>query len=193
MSIERLRALAAELVTEAYPLCLNRGTRAHIVRLSQQLDVAHREVEKAQRTNGQSVSMTDEDPAAKVDRLTAELVAAYEAARADTVAVLFKRLPATREAADDGETAYSTVERRHADTKNRTIVDMDGVADELLPLCYLRTESADSEDLGWTWVDILKILDNADVKKFRDFIIGLHHIGTAIPFDPRTSGQPETT
>ena len=193
MSIEHLRRLAlAEVPTNDYPLCLNPEIRMRMVVLTSQITAAKREAEKVNSGQPSGRSMADEDPATTVERLTAELEAVYEEAKPDSIVLVFRRLAASRDVAEDGETAYSTIERRHTNSKSRAI-DMDAVADDLLPACYERAESADGEDVGLTWLEVKRHLDQADIKQLRSFAIGIHHTGAAIPFDPRTFGQPATT
>lgn len=194
MSIEHLRALALDehAPTAEWTLCLNRDLRLRIVDLMRQIGAATRLAEKLTNGDPTSLSLTDEDPTSRAERLTGELEALYEEARPDSIVLVFRRLPATRDVAEDGETAYSTVERRHTNNKTRA-VDVPAVAADLLPLCYERAESADGEDVGLTWLQVLRTLDAADLDQLGQMVFGLHHIGAAVPFDPRTSGRPETT
>ena len=192
MSIEHLRDLALnELAPTAdYAICLDRDLRQQMVILMGQINAATTKAQKIAAGQIPAGSMTDEDPASKAERLTGELEALYEQAKSDSIVVIFRRLPATRDVAEEGETAYSTIARRHT-TKGG--VDLDAVADDLMPESYLRAESADGEDVGLTWLQVKRTFDQGDLKQIRAMLIGLHHTGAAVPFDPRTFGQPETT
>ena len=114
---------------------------------------------------------------------------AEDAARDSSMVLIFKRLPATRDSAEDGEQSYAELEDA-ATTGGKT--NYDRLADLLLAACYVRADSV-AGDLGLSWREASRPLDDRDLEQLRNMIVGHHRMGAAIPFDPRTSGQPETT
>ena len=107
MSIEHLRDLALnELAPTAdYAICLDRDLRQQMVILMRQINDATAKAQKIAAGQTPAGSMADEDPASKAERLTSELEALYEQAKPDSIVVIFRRLPATRDVAEEGETA----------------------------------------------------------------------------------------
>ena len=77
-------------------------------------------------------------------------------------------------------------------TDDKGTVDYEAMAAELLRVCYLRTESVHG-DLDLSWREASRLVDDSDMQNLRNLIVGHHRLGARIPFDPRSSGQPETT
>ena len=140
-------------------------------------------------------SMTDPDPIDKAKAELADATAALTTAMDDalpwSVAIIFGSLPTSDEGLREGESySYEGLRDEMSDDGQ---IDTDAFADRLLTLCYLRTESPDSEDMDLAWAEASRLLDVSDRKTVRAMIIGHHLVGAAIPFDPRTSGQSATT
>ena len=195
-ALQDLRALAlGDSPTAEFPICLDRELRLACVALRQQyLDVKQRLDGLADSDRDGSTAL-DEAPLedrlrAQLDDIEARLQEAEEAAAPHSMVLIFKRLPATPDSADDGEPDYFTVEQEHTDNKGH--VDQDALAGALLPLCYLRTESVHG-DLDLTWSQAIRQADSSDLHYMRAIILGHHRMGARIPFDPRSYGQPATT
>lgn len=189
MSIEMLRALIlADPPTATYPLCFDPIKRLHIAETIGALTAKRAERDRAQPD---AQSLAEEPAAVRIGREIADLETQLEAAFADardqSLVLIFTRLPA---AGNDGA-SYAAVEDQHTDDKGK--LAWDTFADELLTRCFLRAESADGEDIGVTWADVLHAIDVADLVNLRALIIGHHRMGASIPLDPRSSGRPETT
>ena len=199
-SIDMLRTLALDYRPEApYFVCLDRDKRMAIV-AARQLEADAREhlndvLQQDPEDVAAAQSMTDPDPIdkakAELDGATAALATAMDDAMPWSVAIIFGSLPTSDEGLREGE-SYS-YEGLRDEMSDDGMIDTDAFADRLLTLCYLRTESPDSEDMNLTWAEASRLLDVSDRKNVRNMIIGHHLVGAAIPFDPRTSGQSATT
>ena len=199
-TIDMLRALALDYRPEApYFVCLDRDKRMDISAARQQETAAREHLENLLQQDPEETaaaqSMTDPDP---IDQAKADLAAA-EAAHATAMedalpwsaSIIFGNLPTTDEGLREGESySYEGLRDEMSDDGK---IDTDAFADRLLALCYLRTESPDSEDLNLAWAEASRLLDVSDRKTVRAMIIGHHLVGAAIPFDPRTFGQSATT
>ena len=194
-ALQMLRALALSYAPTAdYPVCLDREKRLEILALRQQAVAVKAKLDGLDASDDEGATI-GEEPAA--DRLTRELsdledriAEAEEGAKDQSVVLIFKRLPATPDSADEGEVAYSTIEAQHTDDKGA--VDYEAMAADLLRVCYLRTESVHG-DLDLSWREASRLVDDSDMQNLRNLIVGHHRLGARIPFDPRSSGQPETT
>ena len=199
-TIDMLRMLALDYRPEApYFVCLDRDKRMAIV-AARQLEADAREhlndvLQQDPEDVAAAQSMTDPDPIdkakAELDGATAALATAMDDAMPWSVAIIFGSLPTSDEGLREGE-SYS-YEGLRDEMSDDGMIDTDAFADRLLTLCYLRTESPDSEDMNLTWAEASRLLDVSDRKNVRNMIIGHHLVGAAIPFDPRTSGQSATT
>ena len=197
-TLDTLRAMALDHRPEAdYFVCLDRAKRMRIFTLQQQLQALEgRRAALTDDPEGEadtSRSLTDPDEtvelAEKIAHASEELAQATEDARPWSVAIVFASLPDTDEAAREGEQSYmSVVKRLSVDGQ----IDTDAFGDELLRLCYSRTEAADG-DLNLTWTEAARLIDSADRTMLRRLIVGHHRVGAAVPFDPRTSGPSVTT
>ena len=199
-TLDMLRTLALDYRPEApYFVCLDRDKRMAVSAARQQEAAAREHLEKLLQQDPEDIaaaqSMTDPDP---IDQAKADLAAA-EAAHATAMedalpwsaSIIFGSLPTTDEGLREGESySYEGLRDEMSDDGK---IDTDAFADRLLTLCYLRTESPDSEDMGLAWAEASRLLDVSDRKTVRAMIIGHHLVGAAIPFDPRTSGQSATT
>lgn len=199
-TIDMLRMLALDYRPEApYFVCLDRDKRMAIV-AARQLEADAREhlnnvLQQDPEDVAAAQSMTDPDPIDKANAELADATAALTTAMDDalpwSVAIIFGSLPTSDEGLREGEShSYDGILGEMSDDGK---VDTDAFADRLLTLCYLRTESPDSEDMNLTWAEASRLLDVSDRKNVRVMIIGHHLVGAAIPFDPRTSGQSATT
>lgn len=194
-ALQALRALALSYAPTAdYSVCLDREKQVGIIALRQQHQLLSAKLQGLDSSDDEGATLGDE-PAA--DRLARELVEleqriadAEDGAKDQSVVLIFKRLPATPDSAEDGEPTYSDMEEEHTD--NQRHVDYDALGAALLPVCYLSTESAHG-DLGLSWHEAARMLGAGDMQALRNMIVGHHRLGAAIPFDPRSSGQPETT
>ena len=199
-SIDMLRTLALDYRPEApYFVCLDRDKRMAIT-AARQLEADAREhldtvLQQDPEDAAAAQSMTDPDPVDKAKAELADATAALTAAMDDalpwSVAIIFGTLPTSDEGLREGESySYEGLRDEMSDDGK---IDTDAFADRLLTLCYLRTESPDSEDMDLTWAEASRLLDVSDRKTVRAMIIGHHLVGAAVPFDPRTSGQSATT
>lgn len=199
-TIDMLRMLALDYRPEApYFVCLDRDKRMAIV-AARQLEADAREHLNKVLLGGSDLgvllSMTDPDPIDKANAELADATAALTTAMDDalpwSVAIIFGSLPTSDEGLREGEShSYEGLLGEMSDDDGK--IDTDAFADRLLTLCYLRTESPDSEDMNLTRAEASRLLDVSDRKNVRAMIIGHHLVGAAIPFDPRTSGQSATT
>ena len=199
-TIDMLRMLALDYRPEApYFVCLDRDKRMAIVAARQLEADAREHLDNVLHQDPEDVaaaqSMTDPDPVDKANAELADATAALTTAMDDalpwSVAIIFGSLPTSDEGLREGE-SYS-YEGLLGEMSDDGKVDTDAFADRLLTLCYLRTESPDSEDMNLAWAEASRLLDVSDRKNVRAMIIGHHLVGAAIPFDPRTSGQSATT
>ena len=194
MSLERLRALALEHnPTTEYFVCLDPAKRLELVGLRQRWLRTKQERDDynpAEDPGDLASEATPDRLDRELSELEAQIAAAEEDAREDSIALVFRRLPASADSADEGDTDFDSLVRQH--TSERGAVDVAAVSDALPALCYLRSESSEG-DLGLTWREAAKTLDAADLRTIRAQLWGHHNIGAAVPFDPRTSGQHETT
>lgn len=143
-----------------------------------------------------SGSMGDKTPHTRIDQqiteLETEIAAAEDAARPDSIAIIFRRLPATSDSTtDDGQPCYEDLLKQATDTD--TGYNHDRLGDLLLRACFVAAENADGKPVEGGWDDVLTVLDYGDLGFHRNALIGFHQIGSTIPFDPRTSGKPATT
>ena len=194
MSLERLRALALEHnPTTEYFVCLDPAKRLELVGL-RQLWLRTKQERDDYRPEHDDGDLASEATPDRLDRELSELeeqiAAAEDDAREDSIALVFRRLPASADSADEDEMDFESLVRAY--TGERGNVDVGAVSRRLPELCYLRAESSEG-DLGLTWREAAKTLDAADLRTLRAQLWGHHNIGAAVPFDPRTSGQPETT
>ena len=199
-TIDMLRTLALDYRPEApYFVCLDRDKRMAIVAARQLEADAREHLDNVLQQDPEDVaaaqSMTDPDPIDKAKAELADATAALATAMDDampwSVAIIFGSLPTSDEGLREGEPySYEGLRDEMSDDGK---IDTDAFADRLLTLCYLRTESPDSEDMDLTWAEASRLLDVSDRKTVRAMIIGHHLVGAAIPFDPRTSGQSATT
>ena len=199
-TIDMLRMLAIDYRPEApYFVCLDRDKRMAIV-AARQLEADAREhlnnvLQQDPEDVAAAQSMTDPDPIDKANAELADATAALTTAMDDalpwSVAIIFGSLPTSDEGLREGES--HSYEGLLGEMSDDGMIDTDAFADRLLTLCYLRTESPDSEDMNLTWAEASRLLDVSDRKNVRAMIIGHHLVGAAIPFDPRTSGQSATT
>ena len=199
-TIDMLRTLALDYRPEApYFVCLDRDKRMAIVAARQLEADAREHLDNVLQQDPEDVaaaqSMTDPDPIDKANAELADATAALATAMDDalpwSVAIIFGSLPTADEGLREGE-SYS-YEGLLGEMSDDGKVDTDAFADRLLTLCYLRTESPDSEDMSLAWAEASRLLDVSDRKNVRAMVIGHHLVGAAIPFDPRTSGQSVTT
>ena len=193
-ALQMLRALALSYAPTAdYPVCLDREKRLEILALRQQA-VAVKTKLDGLASDDEGATIGEEPAHDRLARELADLEAriteAEEGAKDQSVILIFKRLPATPDSADEGEVAYSTIEAQHTDDKGA--VDYEAMAADLLRACYLRAESVHG-DLELSWREASRLVDDSDMQNLRNMIVGHHRIGARIPFDPRSSGQPETT
>lgn len=194
-ALQALRALALSYAPTAdYPVCLDREQRLTILALRQQYQTVQANIDGLDADADAGKSLGDEPAADRLARDLADLeqriTDAEDAAKDSSIVLVFKRLPPTPDSCDEGEVAYSDMEARHADEKGA--VDFEALGAALLPVCYLRTDSAHG-DLDLTWHGACRQLDDSDLRLLRSMIVGHHRIGARIPFDPRSSGQHETT
>lgn len=195
MSIEHLRTLALTYAPTAdYSVCLDREQQLHLIGLRTRLFDVQARRDRLVNSGDLPKQTLGETPA--VDALAAELAdiehqidAAQEAARENSLVLVFRRLPATPDSADEGEESYSELEQ-DATVDGKT--DWKRLGDRLLSACYLRADSAYG-DVGLSWAEASRPLDDRDLDELRNMILGHHRLGAAIPFDPRNSGQPATT
>lgn len=195
MSIEHLRTLALTYAPTAdYSVCLDREQQLHLIALrTRLLDVQARRDRLAsggdlpKQTLGETPIV--DQLAAEVADLERQLDAAQDAAAENSIVLVFRRLAATPDSADEGEPSYSEVE---ASVTVDGKTDWDQVGDLLLAACYLRADSAFG-DVGLSWAEASRPLDDRDLDELRNMIIGHHRLGAAVPFDPRNSGRPATT
>ena len=200
-SIDMLRTLALDYRPEApYFVCLDRGKRMAITAARQLEANAREHLDNLLQQDPEDVaaaqSMTDPDPVDKAKAELADAAAALTTAMDDampwSVAIIFGSLPTSDEGLREGESySYEGLLGEMSDDDGK--IDTDAFADRLLTLCYLRTESPDSEDMDLEWAEASRLLDVSDRKTVRAMIIGHHLVGAAIPVDPRTSGQSATT
>lgn len=194
-ALQMLRALALSYAPTAdYSVCLDREKQLRIVALRQQHQALSAKLQGLDASDDEGATIGEEQAHDKLARelsdLEARIAEAEDGAKDQSVVLIFKRLPATPDSAEDGETAYSELEAQHTDDKQH--VDYEALGAALLPACYLRTESAHG-DLGLSWHEAARMLGAGDMQALRNMIVGHHRLGAAIPFDPRSSGQPETT
>ena len=195
-ALQALRALALDSAPTAdFPVCLDREKRLVIIGLRQQYQAVKERLDGLADSDQDQHETLDAEPLDERLRrdlatIEARLQEAEDAAAEVSMVLIFKRLPATADSADAGETSYHDVEAEHTDDQGA--VDQDAVADALMPLCYLRTDSVHG-DLGLTWSQAARQLDSSDLAYLRAVLIGHHRMGARIPFDPRSSGQPATT
>ena len=194
-ALQALRALALSYAPTAdYSVCLDREKQVGIIALRQQHQLLSAKVEGLDASDDDGNTLGEESASDRLARELAELeqriADAEEAAKDQSVVLIFKRLPATLDSAEYGETAYSELEDQYTDAKRN--VDYEALGAALLPVCYLRTESAHG-DLGLSWHEAARMLGAGDMQALRNMIVGHHRLGAAIPFDPRSSGRPEAT
>lgn len=198
MSLDTLRALALSYRPEQhYSVCLDRDLQIERVMLMREITATQAELDRLDQPapDARPRQSVGEKPAqqvlaAKIEQLTADLEALDERARPKSVSLFFSRLPITDDGADEGQESYEHVVNRFTDENDR--VNTDKLASALLPLTYLRTEAVDGGNLNLTWKQIAATLGRADIELLRHMILGHHEAGSAVPFDPRTSGLPET-
>ena len=204
-ALQALRELALTYAPTAdYPVCLDREKRLEILALRQQYQAKHDKLQALDDSDRAGDSLGDEPIEDRLARELAEIEArmaeAEDAAKDVSVVLIFKRLPATPDSADEGEASFSEIEA--ACTRRPMIggpahpddgkVDYEAVGDALMSACYLRTDSIHG-DLGLTWHEASRQLDSTDLQWLRSILLGHHRTGARIPFDPRSSGLPETT
>lgn len=194
-ALQALRALALSYAPTAdYSVCLDREKQVGIIALRQQHQLLSAKVEGLDASDDEGASVGEEPAADRLARELAELeqriAAAEEAAKDQSVVLIFKRLPATPDSADEDEVSYAELEGDYTDDKRH--IDYEALGAALLPACYLRTESAHG-DLGLSWHEAARMLGAGDMQALRNMIVGHHRLGAAIPFDPRSSGRPEAT
>ena len=193
-----LRALALDYRAEIpYFVCLDRDRRmdlslikAEMTRLQERKD----DLANGDADADTNRSMSDPDETVEITRrlaeLGTELEAAMEEARPWSVAIIFGSIPTTDDGARPGEASYESLVELMTDEDGK--IDTDAFADELLRLCYLRTETAEG-NLELTWQEAARLADATDWALLRRMVIGHHKVGNTIPFDPRTSGPSATT
>ena len=184
----------AYVPTADYPIILDREKQIGIAALRAQHQVLSEKLQGLDSSDDEGATL-GEEPAA--DRLSRELVEleqriadAEEAAKDQSVVLVFGRLPTTPDGAEEGEAVYSDLKEQH--TGDDRHVDFEGLGAALMPVCYLRTESAHG-DLGLSWHEAARLLGTADFPALRNMLLGHHEMGASIPFDPRSSGRPEAT
>jgi len=187
--VEYLRARAlAYAPTFRYPLCLDEGRRAA-------LDAATAELVRLQ---GEKVALDSVPPEQKHARsigakspsqAIAELVAAAEdavraaedAAADDMLILAWRRLDP--DAYDDLLAAHRTDGR----------LDLVAFYPALAAACWWRAESADGEDVGLSWDDARRLLNNADRDAAHVGVLALNRAPATVPFSQRSSGAPATS
>lgn len=193
MSIADLRAKALAYAPELpYPLVLDRELKYRLSEAQKTLAAAQAARQKIiDSPDGAALAGQRFDEAAPTFRMDREIAdaeaavaAAEDAARPDSLVLVFRRLPAT------GPGSYQELLDSATDKGS---VNLPALGEALLAACYLRTESCDGEDVGLSWGEAQVPLDHADIEALRMQIIGHHRIGAAVSFDPRSSGRPATS
>ena len=190
MSIADLRAKAlAYSPVMPVPVVLDRDLKYRLQEAQKTLAALQKDRDKIVTDGAPTGQRYDEaTPTARIDEQIAAaeqaLTAAEDAVRPDSLVLIFRRLPAT------GPGSYQEMLEAHTD---KGAVEVTKLSDALLDTCYLRTESADGEDVGLSFAEATVPLDHGDIETLRTMIIGHHRVGTAVSFDPRSSGRPATS
>lgn len=196
MSLEALRAKALAYSPElTYPIILDRDLKYRLSEATQKLadlrkdraKMADLPPEEQARAAGQTLA--DAAPRFRIDTEIADAEKALsdieDEARPEALVLIFRRLPAS------GPDSYQQALEDNSDAKG--VVSIFGLGQALLASCYLRTEDAAGADVGLTWDEAQIPLDHGDIEALRSHIINHHRVGTAISFDPRSSGRPATS
>lgn len=191
MSIADLRAKALAYSPEMpVPVVLDRDLKYRLQEAQKTLAALQKDRDKIVTDGAPTGQRYDEaTPTARIDEQIAAaeqaLTAAEDAVRPDSLVLIFRRLPAT------GPGSYREMLDAHADDKG--VVNVVKLTDALLAACYLRTESADGEDVGLSFAEASVPLDHGDFEQLRTMLLSHHTVGTAVSFDPRSSGRPATS
>ena len=182
--------------------CIDPDRRATLAGLRMQLLGLQSRLDNLQKMDADQYaaasSMGEPDPIAKVEALmadvAAEIVKAEDEARPYSIALTFAALPATDDALRAGEElSHEGLLKSMIDASPDGRVASDDFADRLIAACYASAETPSGEPMPVDWSDIARILDVDDWKTIRVLVMGLHKVGSSIPFDPRTSGPSKTT
>lgn len=195
MDIAALRAKALTYAPELpYPIVLDRDIKHRVSEAQKSLATAQSERDRIlslpheHRDQGQTLA--DLSPTVRADerirQAEADLDAAMDAARPESLVLIFKRLPPS------GPSSYEEllVAHTHAATGD---LDVRVFGDALLSASYLRTESADGEDVGMSLAEAMLPLDHMDLENLRMQVIAHNRVGASVSFDPRSSGRPATS
>ena len=192
MSIESLRALVESYDPElTYPIVLDRGLKLRIMEASGDLvTLRQRRASLAgaspeDRAVVAVQTLADAAPHFPVDdeiaAAEAALTSAEDEARPSSMVLVFGICPS------EGDASFAAHRERHTGKGGVTNIVELGAA--LLAASYRRTESPSGEDVGLTWEQARKPLDDGDLEALRVQIIGHNRVGASIPFDPRPSGK----
>lgn len=185
-SIDYLRAkVAAYRPTFRLPLCLDEAKRADIDAAVAALAEARKEVAKldslppdAKRSKSIAAKSPTREAREKVAAAEVALQAAEDAAADDVIVLVWSRLDPD---------AYDALIASHM-----TNGHLDAVAayPAMVEASWDRAESATGEDVGLTWPEAQALLNNADRDAVTVGVLNLNRAPSAIPFSPRSSGQP---
>ena len=191
MSIEALRALVESYSPElTYPIVLDRGLKLRIMEATSDLVTLRQRRSKLAGASpedpvGAVQTLADAAPTfpidAEIEAAEAALTAAEDEARPSSMVLVFGICPS------EGDASFAA--HRERATGKGGITNVIELGTALLAASYRRTESPSGEDVGLTWEQARKPLDDGDLEALRAQIIGHNRVGASIPFDPRPSGK----
>lgn len=194
IDIARLRELALTYAAELpYAVVLDREQRATILEANRHLTALRDQRSELSEDDGSAKSAKqsygDASPYllidAQIEKAQRELDTAVEAAKPNTLTLIFGRVRPE---------AFAEL-RDSMRLEDSNGPDWTAVGRELLKRTYRGTEAADGTRVEITWDEWLagEALDFRDLDDLEGLIITHHATGSTIPFDPRSYGRPATS